>query len=152
MATVLFLYFMPLSKAPFLPVVWKTTIPVWSWTSWMFHFLTPQPAMMSIRPAAAAYTSFNRSLPATTSLCCPDVRIVLQPSSMAFSSVSMGSLVISKARWSVTSIPPAQSIIRFIFSISRSPSGVKAPITTPLAPRRRNMRISSHINSISFSV
>ena len=32
-------------------------------------------------------------------------------------------------------MPPAHSIIRFIFSTSRSPSGVSAPMTTPLAPR-----------------
>ena len=40
---------------------------------------------------------------------------------------------------------PAQSIIRRIFSISRAPSGVRAPMTTPLTPRRRNRSISRHI-------
>ena len=49
-------------------------------------------------------------------------------------------------------MPPAQSISRRIFSWSSAPSAVRVPMTTPLAPRSRNILISSHISSISGSV
>ena len=113
---------------------------------------TPQPAIRSIRPAACPFSFARSGAPRAALAACPEDRIVRQPRETASSSARNGSRVMSNARWSVTSICPAQAIMRRICARSSSPSGVSAPMTTPFAPRSRKAAISSHISSSSGSV
>ena len=143
---------MPLSTLPLRPVVWKVVIPVWAAIPAMFVRFTPQPAIRSIRPAACPFSFARSGAPRAALAACPEDRIVRQPRETASSSARNGSRVMSNARWSVTSICPAQAIMRRICARSSSPSGVSAPMTTPFAPRSRKAAISSHISSSSGSV
>ena len=117
-----------------------------------FAGLTPLPAITSIRPAAAATSVRIVSSPSGAVLRPPDVSTRRHPARTSASSASVQSRVMSKARWKVTSIPPASATRRAVRSSSTRPSGVSSPATTQSAPHSRAKRTSSSIWRNSSSV